>query len=177
MKTSPRKLAYRRWLRWLTVVAVLIGVISTISYGSGAHLVVRYLNPPLGRWWNAHEYWLMITTAAAFGMLIAIRIGARLLDRDDNAARGRAAGISIVAGAVVLLPLARLSASLSRLGWTGANTFDTYAIDSIVDKVLIAGVYFLKVAGFGLIAGLAIFAVVAMASASGAAASSKIVQK
>ncbi|MFZ1886675.1 MAG: hypothetical protein WAU33_01485 [Candidatus Binataceae bacterium] len=155
------KPAYRKWLRWLTVIALVAGIISTLSYGSGAHLIVRYMDPPLGRWWNEHEFALMIFAAAALGMLIAIRIGARLLD--DAAARGRAAVISMIAGAVVLIPIARVGAALGQLGWTGANSFDTYAMNSVVDKVLIAGVYFLKVLFFGLIAGLAIFAVVAMA--------------
>ncbi|HUY37732.1 MAG TPA: hypothetical protein VMV13_02830 [Candidatus Binataceae bacterium] len=157
------KPAYRKWLRWLTVAALIAGVISTFSYGSGAHLIVRYLDPPVGRWWNEHEFALMIFAAAALGMLIAVRIGARLLD--DTAARARAAVVSMIAGAVVLIPIARLGAALGQLGWTGANSFDTYAMNSIVDKLLIAGVYFLKVFFFGLIAGLAIFAVVAMAVA------------
>ncbi len=155
------KPAYRKWLRWLSVVALVTGIISTFSYGSGAHLIVRYMDPPLGRWWNEHEFMLMILAAAALGMLIAIRVGARLLD--DAAARARAAVISMIAGAVLLIPLARLGAALGQLGWTGANSFDTYAMNSIVDKLLIAGVYFLKVLFFGLIAGLAIFAIVAMA--------------
>ncbi|MGC1678679.1 MAG: hypothetical protein WA740_14220 [Candidatus Binataceae bacterium] len=155
------KPAYRKWLRWLSVVALVTGIISTFSYGSGAHLIVRYMDPPLGRWWNEHEFMLMILAAAALGMLIAIRVGARLLD--DAAARARAAVISMIAGALVLIPLARLGAALGQLGWTGANSFDTYAMNSIVDKLLIAGVYFLKVLFFGLIAGLAIFAIVAMA--------------
>lgn len=155
------KPAYRKWLRWLTVVALVAGIISTFSYGSGAHLIVRYMDPPLGRWWNEHEFMLMILAAAALGMLIAIRVGARLLD--DAAARARAAVISMIVGAVLLIPLSWLGAALGQLGWTGANSFDTYAMNSIVDKLLIAGVYFLKVLFFGLIAGLAIFAIVAMA--------------
>jgi len=155
------KPAYRKWLRWLTILALLAGIISTLSYGSGAHLVVRYMDPPVGRWWNEHEFALMILAAAALGMLIAIRVGARLLD--DAAARARAAVISMIVGGAVLLPFARLAAILGQLGWTGADSFDTYAMNSIVDKVLIAGVYFLKIACFGLVAGLAIFAIVAMA--------------
>lgn len=165
------KPAYRKWLRWLTVAALIAGVISTLSYGSGAHLIVRYLDPPAGRWWNEHEFALMILAGAALGMLVAIRVGARLLD--DAAARGRAAVVSMIAAGVVLIPLARLGAALGQLGWTGADSFDTYAINSIVDKVLIAGVYFLKIAGFGFIAGLAIFAVVAMVVSLAAAAPSE----
>ncbi|MHB8380864.1 MAG: hypothetical protein ACYDC3_00785 [Candidatus Binataceae bacterium] len=161
MKSSRHRPAYRRWLRWLTVIALLAGIIATFSYGSGANLVVRYLNPPLGQWWNEREFALMIVAAAALGMLVAIRIGARLLG--DEAARASAAVISMIADAIVLIPLARLGAALGRFGWTGADSFDTYAMNSIVDKLLIAGVYFLKLAGFGLIAGLAIFAVAAMA--------------
>ena len=42
------KPAYRKWLRWLTVIALVAGIISTLSYGSGAHLIVRYMDPPLG---------------------------------------------------------------------------------------------------------------------------------
>ncbi|HVA82103.1 MAG TPA: hypothetical protein VNF29_14345 [Candidatus Binataceae bacterium] len=164
---KPGVPAYRRWLRWLTVAAIAVGAVSTLSYGSGAHLIVRYLDPPVGRWWNEHEYALMAGAASALGMLLAIRFGVRLID--DPAVRGRAAAISIIAGALILIPLAHLSGALGRLGWTGVGGFDTYAMNTIVDKVLIAGVYFLKIAGFGVLAGLAMFAAAAMAASSGAA--------
>lgn len=37
----------------LTFVALVLGVIFTLSYATGAHIVVRYLNPPFGAWWNS----------------------------------------------------------------------------------------------------------------------------
>ena len=168
MNPAVKRPAYRRVLRWLTVAAIVAGTVFTFSYGSGAHLAVRYLNPRFGRWWNEHEFELMILAASALGILSAIGLGLRLLE--DGAARRRVALISLVVGAVILEPLAHLSSALGRFGWSGARSFDTYEINSILDKVLIAGVYFLKIAGFGLIAGIAIFAVVAMAAANTPAA-------
>jgi hypothetical protein len=155
---------YQRLLRWLTALALAVGVVATLSYGSGAEIAVRYLDPPAGAWWNDHEYYLMVTAAAAWGMLIAIRLGARL--GAGEPVRRRAVGAALVLGVLILPLAAHYCASIARLGWDAESgaigdrlaAMAGYSIGSILDKILIAGVYFLKVSGFALIAGLAVFA-------------------
>ncbi len=155
---------YQRMMRWLSAIALAIGAVATLSYGSGAEIAVRYLNPPVGAWWNEHEYYVMVTAGAAWGMLLAIRLGARLVE--DEGVRRRATAAALIAGAVILPVAALYCARIARLGWAGESgaigdrlvSIAGYSIGYILDKVLIAGVYFLKVAGFALIAGLAVFA-------------------
>ena len=77
-KKKPRRTP--AWMGRLTFVAIVLGVIFTLSYGSGAHIAVRYLNPSFGAWWNSNEFAIVECAAAAVGMLIGIRIGARLVD-------------------------------------------------------------------------------------------------
>jgi hypothetical protein len=161
---------YQRLLRWLSAIALAIGAIATLSYGSGAEIAVRYLDPPVGAWWNEHEYYLMVTAGAAWGMLVGIRIGARAVA--GEALRRRATAAALIAGAVILPIAATYCARIARFGWRGESgaiddrlaAFAGYSAGNILDKVLIAGVYFLKVAGFALIAGLAVFAVAAAAA-------------
>jgi len=156
---------FARALRWLTVASSVIGLFAMLSYATGAHIAVRFLSPHGGAWWNEHEFPIMETAAAALGLLIAIRAGARIVD--DAAVRRRAVIVSVVAGALLLPPLAHLSAALARLGWTASSgairdraiSLAGYAGGSILDKVVIGGIYFLKTAAFSLLAGLALFGV------------------
>jgi hypothetical protein len=155
---------YERLMRWLTALALTLGVITTLSYGSGAEIAVRYLDPPAGAWWNEHEYYLMVTAAAALGMLIAIRLGARLIA--EESVRARAAVSALILAAIILPLAARYCASIARLGWAAEGgalgdrlvALAGYSVGYILDKILIAGVYFLKVVGFALIVGLAVLA-------------------
>jgi hypothetical protein len=155
---------YERLMRWLSGLALAIGGIATLSYGSGAEIAVRYLDPPAGAWWNEHEYYLMVTAAAAWGMLAAIRLGARMV-ADENLRR-RATAAALVAGTVILPGAALCCARIARFGWAGESGaiadrlagIAGYTIGNILDKVFIAGVYSFKVAGFALIVGLAVFA-------------------
>lgn len=155
---------YQRLMRWLGAIALVVGVIATLSYGSGAEIAVRYLDPPFGAWWGAHEYYLMVTAASAWGMLVAIRLGARVVELES--VRRRAVVIALVAAVVILPVAARYSARIARFGWNGEGGaisdrlvgFAGYSVGNILDKVLIAGVYFSKVAGFAIIVGLAVFA-------------------
>jgi hypothetical protein len=161
---------YQRMMRWLSAIALAIGAVATLSYGSGAEIAVRYLDPPAGAWWNEHEYYLMVTAGAAWGMLVAIRLGARLVE--DESLRRRATAAALIAGAMILPVATHYCARIARLGWAGeSGTIDDrlvaiagYTVGNILDKVLIAGVYFLKVAGFALIVGLAVFAAAAAAA-------------
>jgi hypothetical protein len=163
-KMKRARKPYERTMRWLSAIALAIGVVATLSYGSGAEIAVRYLDPPAGAWWNDHEYYVMVTAGAAWGMLVAIRLGARLVDGER--VRRRATAAALIA-AVVILPVVTLyCARIARLGWAGESgaidarlvSLAGYSVGNILDKILIAGVYFLKVAGFALIAGLSVFA-------------------
>jgi hypothetical protein len=165
MKMTRRaRRPYQRTMRWLGAIALVIGAIATLSYGSGAEVVVRYLDPPAGAWWNEHEYYLMVTAGAAWGMLVAIRLGARLVEGESL--RRRATAAALIAGVLILPIASRYCAQIARLGWAGESgaindrlvAIAGWDAGNILDKVLIAGVYFLKVAGFALIAGLAVFA-------------------
>ncbi len=141
------------------MAALLVAIISTASYGSGAHTAVRYLDPPMGAWWNASEFAFMTVSAAALGILVAIGAGLKLVA--EEAVRRRVAIASIIVGAIIVAPLASGMAAMARLGWMAEGGLAPYAETSIVDKLLIAGVYSLKIAGFSLIAGLAMVAMVA----------------
>jgi hypothetical protein len=151
-----------RALRLLTTIAIVVGALATLSYATGANIVVRYFDPSTGAWWNEHDFAFMVTSAAALGMLVAIRASARFIA--DAAERRRAAIASVVAAAVLLPPITRLCAQLARLGWSansGAIRDRTialagYDVGSILDKVIIAAVYFAKVAGLAFIVGLAL---------------------
>jgi hypothetical protein len=178
MKTMKRaRKPYERMMRLLSAIALAVGAVATLSYGSGAEIAVRYLDPPAGAWWNEHEYYVMITAGAAWGMLIAIRMGARLVEGESL--RQRATAAALIAGAVILPVAASYCARIARLGWAGESgaiddrlvAIAGWDVGNILDKVLIAGVYFLKVAGFALIAGLAVFAaaVAAALAAQGSA--------
>ena len=100
----------------LTVVAILLAVIFTLSYGTGAHIAVRYLNPPFGAWWNSNEFAIAECAAAALGMLIGIRIGARLVH--GGALKNRSMIAAVIVGALVLPIVARISAEVARFKFT-----------------------------------------------------------
>jgi hypothetical protein len=148
----------------LTLVAILLGVIFTLSYGTGAHIAVRYLNPPIGAWWNSHEFAIAECAAAALGMLIGIRIGARLVL--GGALRNRAMVAAVIVGALALPVVARISAQVARFRFaSGASTHDLlidrfgYDTGMFLDKLLSAGVYSIKVALFAFPVGMILFGV------------------
>ncbi len=169
MSPQSRERAVRRILRWLTALAIVAGTVSTLSYGSGAEIAVRYVDPPLGAWWNAHEFRIMELSAAALGLLIGIRAGARFTELKQ--ARRQASVAALIVAALIAWPLSDALAALARTGWDAGGgairDFLTaaagYGIGIVLDKVLIAAVYFLKSAGFALLAGLALYAVVLVA--------------
>jgi len=158
-----------RMARRLTALAVLVGLLSLLSYVSGAHIALRYLDPPVGAWWQSNEFWIMEGAASALGMLIGIRIGARLV---EPALRNRIQGGSVIAAAIALAWVAPACAALARIGWnargqwveSGIVGLAGYSSGLFIDKLLIAGVYFLKTAGFAFFAGLVLFGLVLAAS-------------
>jgi hypothetical protein len=152
-----------RLMKRLTAVALAIGALATLSYATGAHIAVRYLDPPLGAWWQSNEFWIMEGGASALGVLIGLRTGARLVD--DSGLRRRTAVASLVAAPVVCVWLTPAFAVVARMGWNArAASIESrlvglagYGAGRFLDKILIAGVYFIKTACFALLVGLTLF--------------------
>ncbi len=148
----------------LTALAIVIGVLGTLSYGTGAHIAVRYLDPPLGAWWQSNEFWIMEGTASALGILIGLKIGSRLVV-DDPKLRSRTAAASLIVAAVASVWLTPACAALARMGWNArAASIESrliglagYGAGRFLDKLLVAGVYSVKTVCFALLVGLALF--------------------
>jgi hypothetical protein len=164
----PPKKKQRRtpgWMRRLTALAITLGVVATLSYGAGAHIAVRYLNPSFGAWWNSNEFAIVECAATAVGMLIGIRIGARLVHGD--ALKNRSMIAAVVVGALVLPIAGRVGAQISRFRFTSGASANAWLIDRFgygagrfLDKLLAAGVYSIKIAAFALPVGMILFGMV-----------------
>jgi hypothetical protein len=159
-KRSPRKTP--GWIGRLTALAIALAVITTLSYGAGAHIVVRFLSPRFGAWWNANEFAMATCAAAGLGMLIGIRIGARLVD--GLALKKNSMIAAVIGGALILPALAKIGAEVARYRFTsGAGAFawlvDRYGYDQgmFLDKLLGAGVYSIKIVLFTLPVGMILF--------------------
>jgi hypothetical protein len=146
----------------LTFVAILLGVIFTLSYGTSAHIVVRYLNPSFGAWWNSNEFAILECAAAAVGMLIGIRIGARLVL--GGAVRNRSMIAAVIVGALTLPIVGRIGAEVARFRFTRGAPVNGWLVDRFrydtgmfLDKLLTAGVYSIKIAAFALPVGMILF--------------------
>jgi len=151
-------------MRLLTALAIALAVIATLSYGTGAHIAVRYLNPSFGAWWNSNEFAIFEFAEAAVGMLIGIRIGARLVD--GGAIRKRSMIAAVIVCALVLPIVGRVGAEIARLGFTSGASANSWLIDRFgygtgkyIDKLLAAGVYSIKIAAFALPVGMVLFGV------------------
>jgi hypothetical protein len=148
----------------LTFVAILLTVIFTLSYGLGAHIAVRYLNPSFGAWWNSNEFAIVECAAAALGMLIGIRIGARLVD--GGPLKNRSMVAAVIVGGLMLPIVARISAEIARFKFSNGGSVTSWLIDHFrydtgmfLDKLLTAGVYSIKIAAFALPVGMILFGV------------------
>jgi hypothetical protein len=169
MTSAPADARVTRLVAWLTRIAVIVAALATASWGAGAHIAVRYLNPAAGEWWNAHEFVLMQSASAAFGMLLGIRLGARCVA--CAALRRRIVASALIAGAVLLAAVARICAIAARYGWAGrsgrvADWFIAvagYSAGSFLSRLTMALVYSLKIVALGLMVGLALAALAAAA--------------
>lgn len=146
----------------LTALAILLSAIFTLSYGTGAHLVIRYLNPPFGAWWNANEFAIAACSAAALGMLVGIRIGARLVY--DVALKNRSMIATVIVSALALPIIETVGAEVARFHFTDGGSVEAWLIDRFhydtgmfLDKLLAAGVYSIKIAMFALPVGMILF--------------------
>jgi hypothetical protein len=151
-------------LRAATRIAILAGALATLGYGGDAPRYIRAENSQFGAWLDAYQFRIMEAAATALGLLIGIQIAARLTGAAQ--ARPRATLLALLFSALAFLPLMRICESAARLGWN-ANSAATaewiaryrgYEAAIALDKVLIAGVYFLKTAAFAALAGLALAA-------------------
>src|ERR1700720_2251810 len=170
-KRSPRKVP--AWMRWLTDLAIFLAIVMTLSYGAGAHIAVRYLNPRFGAWWNAYEFAMVEGSAAGLGMLIGIRLGARLVD--GLSLRKKSSLAAVIVGAAALPALAGVGARIARYRFTSGASGNAWLIDRFgydvgmfLDKLLTAWVYSIKIVLFALPVGMILFglAIVLFMSAS-----------
>jgi hypothetical protein len=151
----------------LTLLAVLVGVISTLSYALSMPTMIRQGHPDFGAWWDLNQFYFMEGAATALGLLVGIRIGRSFVS--DTAARARGANVALVLAIVVLIPLMHLCGEVARIAWgtrvivtQGVTIGHMHVVGKPLDKVLTTGVYFFKTAGFAGLAGLALFAVAAV---------------
>jgi hypothetical protein len=161
-----------RFLEWLTLLAAAVGVVATLSYATGAATILRASNPSLGAWWDTHQFHLMEGAATALGLLIGIRVGLHLVA--DAEARSRCVIVVFVLAILAFAPLLHVCSAVGRFGWRASSSatesriigYAGYSGGRQLDKVLIAGVYFLKTAGFAVLAGLALAAIAVVVSAA-----------
>jgi hypothetical protein len=164
-----------RLLELLTLLSLFVGLVSTLSYSTPASMVLRAANPRFGAWWDAQQFYVMAGAATAFGLLIGIRVGRRMVN--DSQARARSATAAFVLAILAFAPLVHVCEAAARLGWAArGGTIASWLIGRAgyergtqLDRVLIASVYFFKIAGFALLGGLALIALaVAVSWATGA---------
>ena len=153
-----------RFLGLLTLLALTIGLLSLLSYSLAAPELMRSNNPALGAWWEAHQFDFMVGGATGLGLLLGIHLTGSLVA--GNGQRSRAERIALLLALIAFAPLLQACAEAARLGFNGRGAAvaswlvsrEGYAFGQQVDKVMIAGIYFLKNAGFALLAGLGLTA-------------------
>lgn len=154
----------RRLIRNLLEVSLLVGIISTLSFGAEIQNLLRAMAPGVGAWWSDYQFYFMAGAATAFGLLAALRLGLRLVDPESHR---RLALAALALDAMLIVPLSDLCAAVARVDAGGSvvtfsrfASFAGYAGGKLVDKLIVAGVYFLKIAAFGFLFGLALFGAV-----------------
>jgi hypothetical protein len=151
----------------LTLLAVLVGVISTASYALSMPMAIRQSNPDFGAWWDLNQFYFMEGAATALGLLVGIRIGRGFVS--DPGAKASGANVALVLAIIALIPLMHLCGEVARISWgsrvivaQGVAIGHIHVAGKPLDKVLTTGVYFFKMAGLAWLAGLALFAVAAV---------------
>jgi len=159
-----------RLLGWLIFLALMTGLISMLSFSLNGAELMRSHNPQLAAWWAVYQFDFMAGGATAFGLLAGIRIAGSLLAAPDE--RSRAGLVAIVLAVIAFAPLIHVCAEVARLGWNGGGaslaswiiSYRGYTAGRQIDRVIISGVYFLKIAGFALLAGLGLMAIACVAA-------------
>jgi hypothetical protein len=158
------------FLELVTLLSLFVGVISTLSYSTPAPMLLRATRPRFGAWWDAQQFYVMVGGATAFGLLIGIRMGRRMVS--EHEARSRSAIVAFVFAILAFAPLVHICETAARLGWAArSGTIASwlvgragYETGNQLDRVLIGCVYFFKIAGFALLAGLALIALAVVVS-------------
>lgn len=154
-----------RFLGWFILLAFAVGLVSLLSYSLNASELVRSAALAFAAWWEAHQFYFMEGGATAFGLLLGISIGERIMA--DRKQRFRAGLAALVLAMIAFAPLIHACAVAARLGWNGRGaslaswivSHEGYETGRQIDKVLIAGVYFFKTVGFALLSGLGLMAI------------------
>ena len=146
----------------LAALALAADLMATLSYSTGAHIVVRFMNPGLGAWWNGHEFAVMQTAAAVFGLLTGIRLAAGLVT--DGALKSRSIVGAMLAAALVAGPAAWAGARIARFHFGSGDRTRALLIDRLgygtgkfLDKLLAGGVYSFKMSAFAFPVGMILF--------------------
>ena len=160
----------RQLIGRLTQACVIVGLLAMLSYASGLHNAVRMKAPDAGAWWNAHEFYFMEGAATALGLLVALRVGVRVAA--EAASTRYLAPVPLALEAALLMPLTHLCARVARIGADGGAivapdrmaAYAGFESGKMLDKLLIAALYFLKTVAFGFLIGLALFGAVLVAA-------------
>jgi hypothetical protein len=153
----------RQLIGRLIQASVVIGLLAMFSYASALHNMVRMKAPAAGAWWNAHEFYFMEGSATALGLLVALRVGVRFAA--EAASIRYLAPVTLALEAALLMPLTHLCARVARIGADGGAivaptrmaAYAGFESAKMLDKLLIAALYFLKTVGLGFLLGLALF--------------------
>jgi ABC-type antimicrobial peptide transport system permease subunit len=160
----------QRFLGWLIFLVLTVGLISMLSFSLSWPELMRSRYPEMAAWWEAHQFHFMVGGATAFGLLAGISIAGSLLATPDQ--RSRAGLVAIVFAVIAFAPLIHVCAAVARLGWNGHSasfasriiSHKGYEAGRQIDKLMITGIYFLKTAGFALLAGLGLMAIACVAA-------------
>jgi hypothetical protein len=158
-----------RFLGWLTLLVFTVGLLSLLSYSLAGSELIRSENPAFAAWWHAYQFYFMEGAATALGMLLGIRTLSSAMGGTHQ--RSHAGLAALVFAIIAFAPLIHVCAAAARLGWNGRGvsfaswiiSHEGYERGRQIDKVVIAGVYFLKTAGFALLAGLGLMAIACVA--------------
>jgi len=152
-------------LVWLSLMALVIGLLSLLSYSLNASELIRLTMPSFGAWWEAHQFYFMEGGATAVGLLLGIGVANGIMA--DTSQRFRARLAALVLAIIAFAPLIHTCAIVARLGWNGRGASlaswivsrEGYETGRHIDKVLIAAIYFFKTVGFAVMCGLGLMAI------------------
>jgi hypothetical protein len=154
-----------RLLMWPSLFALIIGLVSLLSFSLNASELMRPTSPSFGAWWEANQFYFMEGGATALGLLLGIGVGnGTMADRHQ---RSRARLAALVLAIIAFTPLIHLCAVAARMGWSGRATSlasritarEGYEMGRYVDRVLITAVYFFKTVAFAMLCGLGLMAI------------------
>lgn len=152
-------------LVWLSLMVLIIGLFSLLSYSLNASELIRPAAPSFAAWWEAEQFYFMEGGATALGLLLGIGIGNGMMTEPNQRFRARVA--ALVLASIAFAPLIHECSASARLGWNGRHASlaswiisrEGYDVGRHVDKVLITAVYFSKTVAFAVLCGLGLSAI------------------